>query len=273
MAVKWKALLVAVTLAWGAWAYLRWALHSGPEPRPRPSLWPLVYVTVVGAAVASFVLGFSFHSSVRWLARENGEIEWTSFWLGAIGAVVFGAVAWRSRRGPLNVLALAIAGLCFFIAGEEIAWGQHWFHFNPPEAIATRNYQGEMTLHNLKLEVGGVSIGIWLQSLAPLAIVLAVLACQILKPNLARRHTGVKLHPNAVIVSIFFALFVLVSSWPHVARVEADVPLSQLPAEIFRRHSYSQSEISELMFAGLLLVGGLAMSLQSSSDEPVRPGR
>lgn len=37
---------------------------------------------------------------------------------------------------------------CFFFAGEEASWGQHWFGFEAPSEIAERNEQGEFNLHN-----------------------------------------------------------------------------------------------------------------------------
>jgi len=44
-------------------------------------------------------------------------------------------------------LVLFEAGL-LFVAMEEVAWGQWFFGFDTPEAIAKHNDQGETTLHN-----------------------------------------------------------------------------------------------------------------------------
>jgi len=53
---------------------------------------------------------------------------------------------WK-RRGALQFLVL---GLLFLVAmGEEISWGQQWFHFSTPEFIKEVNRQGEFNLHNL----------------------------------------------------------------------------------------------------------------------------
>jgi len=37
----------------------------------------------------------------------------------------------------------------FFVAGEEISWGQRIFGFSTPELLRQHNRQGELTLHNL----------------------------------------------------------------------------------------------------------------------------
>ncbi len=35
-----------------------------------------------------------------------------------------------------------------YIAGEEMSWGQHFFHWNTPEYWAEVNRQQETNLHN-----------------------------------------------------------------------------------------------------------------------------
>ena len=47
-------------------------------------------------------------------------------------------------------LYLIFSIFLFFIAMEEIAWGQWFFHFETPEEWAKINKQGETTLHNLE---------------------------------------------------------------------------------------------------------------------------
>lgn len=52
----------------------------------------------------------------------------------------------RSKLFGPFVLVMALG--CFFFAGEEASWGQHWMGYDTPEAIAERNDQGEFNLHN-----------------------------------------------------------------------------------------------------------------------------
>lgn len=48
--------------------------------------------------------------------------------------------------GSFWLLLLSLA--CFFIAGEEISWGQHFFDYDVPASITSSNFQGELNLHN-----------------------------------------------------------------------------------------------------------------------------
>lgn len=56
------------------------------------------------------------------------------------------------RQATRNRRALLLLGIVFFVAaGEEASWGQHFLGFKTPDAIAERNTQGELTLHNLEV--------------------------------------------------------------------------------------------------------------------------
>jgi hypothetical protein len=53
------------------------------------------------------------------------------------------------RRRPFVLTVTIIAALsCLYIAGEEMSWGQHFFHWNTPEYWAQVNRQEETNLHN-----------------------------------------------------------------------------------------------------------------------------
>lgn len=61
--------------------------------------------------------------------------------------------AWQ-RRGERRAGLLALAAVPFVIfAGEESSWGQHWFGYDTPEAVASVNMQGEFNLHNLDTRI------------------------------------------------------------------------------------------------------------------------
>jgi len=67
----------------------------------------------------------------------------------AIGAA---AVLFRHRKSVASPLfgpfCLVMVAGCFFFAGEEASWGEHWFGFKVPEEIAERNDQHEFNIHN-----------------------------------------------------------------------------------------------------------------------------
>ncbi|MBD3279362.1 MAG: hypothetical protein GF390_01475 [Candidatus Pacebacteria bacterium] len=44
---------------------------------------------------------------------------------------------------------------CVFLAGEEVAWGQHWFHYEI-KSIQSQNRQQEITLHNSPLMANAI---------------------------------------------------------------------------------------------------------------------
>lgn len=54
------------------------------------------------------------------------------------------------KKISLIILAL-IALMSFWIAGEEISWGQRIFQIKTPEEISEINVQNEITVHNLKI--------------------------------------------------------------------------------------------------------------------------
>ncbi len=71
-----------------------------------------------------------------------------------IPGILAGLVVWfRHRKKILNAwVALWIlgwAGALFFFAGEELSWGQWFFHWQTPEWLIEANRQGETNLHNI----------------------------------------------------------------------------------------------------------------------------
>jgi hypothetical protein len=54
----------------------------------------------------------------------------------------------RQRR-LVFVAVLLAAVACLYIAGEEVSWGQTFFHWKTPESWAAINVQEETNLHNL----------------------------------------------------------------------------------------------------------------------------
>ncbi len=87
----------------------------------------------------------------RWLRGELGVVENLTVLFLAVSVVTALRMFLLRKRvasplfGPF-VLVMALG--CFFFAGEEASWGQHWAGFEPPEAVARRNDQGEFNLHN-----------------------------------------------------------------------------------------------------------------------------
>ncbi|NCC22773.1 MAG: hypothetical protein EOM26_09980 [Alphaproteobacteria bacterium] len=85
------------------------------------------------------------------LHSENGPHE--TLQVVTIIAAFFVALAalatMKVRAHPWLATWLALAAICcFYVAGEEISWGQHVFEWGTPEFWMDRNDQGETNLHN-----------------------------------------------------------------------------------------------------------------------------
>ncbi|MFQ5590215.1 MAG: tetratricopeptide repeat protein [Phycisphaerae bacterium] len=81
-----------------------------------------------------------------WGTYEDLFGEWMQFWCLVV-ALVFAArmarVRWRFRW-----FFLLTAVSCFYVAMEEISWGQRLFQFSSPYYFRANNLQGELNLHN-----------------------------------------------------------------------------------------------------------------------------
>jgi hypothetical protein len=105
-------------------------------------------------AVAMLALQTSDEAHRAWFAEEDNVAENLQFVFLLIAAWAAGSVAlgrWR-RSEPLVGLAYAAFAVgAFFVAGEEISWGQRLFGIATPEAVSEVNIQHELTLHNTYL--------------------------------------------------------------------------------------------------------------------------
>lgn len=89
------------------------------------------------------------------LTVENGFLQQVTVLCYVVAGIVFVRLAIRYFRDPFQALyrrwlfVLALASV--FIAGEEINWGQVYFHFGTPSPLERANLQQEISLHNLRL--------------------------------------------------------------------------------------------------------------------------
>ena len=92
---------------------------------------------------------------------EGGPAEWLQVFMLFV-AVVFSlsiaAYLW-GRRSRLAVLYAGFAAGLFFVAGEEIAWGQWLFDLSTPPALLESNYKAELSIHNVSSLVAAFDIG------------------------------------------------------------------------------------------------------------------
>ncbi len=101
----------------------------------------------------------TFHWRLQWprcFAGELGIMDNTGVALYLV-AVISAVTVVRPRRGEgttggLHRWWVMLLGLfCLFVVLEETNWGQIYFAFETPELLKRVNYQGDFSLHNLRM--------------------------------------------------------------------------------------------------------------------------
>src|SRR5689334_659808 len=95
--------------------------------------WWIAFLPIIGAiVVAATVLNRPLY---RFVTMEDGPVEWSQFVFYALACVAGAAVAFKRFQAAhlwQGLLFLGFAVGMFFIAGEEIAWGQRIFGLQTP---------------------------------------------------------------------------------------------------------------------------------------------
>jgi hypothetical protein len=112
-----------------------------------------------------------------WLVAENHPVEIVTFLSLLLAAILGWRLAWQTKNNNKGLLIagfyLVFATGLFFVAMEEVSWGQWFFGFETPAAIKAINKQGEFNFHNmpglhapfemLRVAFGlGGLLGVWL---------------------------------------------------------------------------------------------------------------
>ena len=91
-----------------------------------------------------------------WMITEAGAIEHATVLFAVLGFVFALLVVANRKNCPrpwMTYFMLLFALGFFYIAGEEISWGQHLFRWDTPEWLGKVNRQNETNLHNLHLSL------------------------------------------------------------------------------------------------------------------------
>jgi hypothetical protein len=122
-----------------------WGVHAGVA-------WGLVIAPFV--VLAAFLATYPARSLFRLLMGEDGIVEWTQFVCLVIALPIAAGLTWTlARRRHLllaGLFALVTLGV-FFVAMEEISWGQRILDFATPTGLVDINDQGEANIHNIPL--------------------------------------------------------------------------------------------------------------------------
>ena len=226
--------------------------------------------------MAVFTIG-SYQLDPTWYMRVvipegYGVLEVSHFIVPLLGLFIAGSLLLlpfvRARLFTWTVTLLG-ALACLYIAGEEMSWGQHLFHWNTPEYWAAVNRQDETNLHNtydifektprLILELG-IFIG---ALLVPLA---AVFWPRVRANRFSLFLPAAALVPTAIGVAFFKAV-------DHLQKAALIPHVLQRPAETIETYLYF------FIFAYLLLFARRIKALEEGRRRdpqigacPVKPG-
>jgi hypothetical protein len=119
----------------------------GISPR---TAWVIALLPIIVAAAV--LMSYASRPLYRFVTHEDGPIEWAQFICYAAVCMFSIGIAYKRFKAGHPWQALMFAGFAFanfFIAGEEIAWGQRIFGLQTPDDLKAINAQGEITVHNI----------------------------------------------------------------------------------------------------------------------------
>jgi hypothetical protein len=100
----------------------------------------------------AFIAAIPFPALFLWLIDEDSLLEWLQFACILAASLLFALLSVRLFRGGrrgVGLLYLLLTLGAFFIAGEEISWGQRILGIRTPEALEAINAQQEISVHNI----------------------------------------------------------------------------------------------------------------------------
>lgn len=144
----------------------------------RPVFWLWIPIAVFVAQV--FLEIFLPQEVVAPLLTENGPHETLQFLCMAgafvVALLILKRIDW-TRQKFLGLWTGLAAACCFYVAGEEASWGQHFLSWSTPEFWSQINDQNETNLHN----TSG-----WLDQKPRLLLQIGILTGGIILPLLRR---------------------------------------------------------------------------------------
>jgi len=227
--------------------------------KSKPNQGRFIWALVIGASL----LQLSFdRTNFPILMREDGPVEWASFYAFLFASITFFLRAWRSRTsaGWPQFLSLFCLGLfCFFVAGEEISWAQRLFAFKPPEVFLDTNYQLEANVHNILQ--GKTLAGFSIES-KTLLIVVACLFGGLLPLLKYAFPRAIKPIEAAVPDIRFLGLFLMTAwfEWHYHFSFTGEAAELFLGCLFFLSQSTAPQRKNHFIIAGIILLGTITPS-------------
>lgn len=184
--------------------------------------WKKYYKIVVLLSPLAIILTLSItklwpYNYYYGLVKEDGLIEYLQVLALVLAVVIMlkNLFKFKSQMKLYEILFFSVAVLSlFFVAGDEIAWGQRILGIETPESLAEINRQEEITVHNIR----GIE---WMVEIAYVVIGLTGGLLWIIKKYLTKLHTGLKL----LVPSYYFSLLFLIPAIYYLYPIYSTVNL------------------------------------------------
>jgi hypothetical protein len=147
----------------------------------------IVLFIVAAMLIAGYILFYTDLSSFERYVEEDGIVEWLTV-LGLLAGcfVCFnrGSKLRPFKTGWFLFVTIALGLALFFVAGEEISWGQRILGIQSSEFFKEKNSQGETNFHNLI--VGGLRVNKIVFSIG----LIAIMGIYLIGAPLLYRYSG-----------------------------------------------------------------------------------
>ena len=210
-------------------------------------------LALIGIALPLFWLAALIYARVAPLrfsefTNEDGPIENLQVIILLAGCVVGAAIArklyCRNQKSWAFLYSLGTVGL-FFVAGEELSWGQRIFHEQTPEWLMPYNLKHETNVHNL---IGFSFVFGLLGTVIPILMASLSVVSTVLPRKILDQWNGHLWIPHPLLIPS--ALCSILN------RVAKPVYFAIHPGITRAPYPYFQQEVGELIFY-LLIVGFL----------------
>ena len=119
---------------------------------PEVDLFPIYYLIFIYGFIYILPFGGTIVGTTWFdlLKLEDGPLEWLQF-LEYFFSSIFGILIFcksKNKNSLNSIIWLFLSALCFFIAAEEISWGERITGFSL-DSLTAISIQGETNLHNL----------------------------------------------------------------------------------------------------------------------------
>ena len=179
------------------------------------------YIILGIVVILGVIIAFVSESNFQIYVKEDGIIEYsTAFFLlfGSLISLFLFVKSIKNKRFLITLTSLMFFVGLFFVAGEEISWGQRIFQIETTDYFKEKNMQGELNLHNLK--IAGLRINLILAKVLSFLlvfylIILPILYNKLKKFKLLLNKFGIpvaKYHHSIVAIIVAILIFIIPSS-------------------------------------------------------------